>query len=318
MHRCKLQLKRWLNIVLMLRIIGAGLFVPMPQPAFAAVGINTQINYQGKLSDSSGNQVSDASRSFKFEIWSAASSGTLLWTERWTATTTQVSTVNGVFSVALGSLGQTDLLADVDWNSDSLYLQVALDADANGSWEENFPTRKRFSATSYAFNADEVDGIHATSTAAVANYLLALDSTGILTLFGGGVSSTQATTTFVYFQPRAAAPDGLEGRVYYDDANGTLYVHNGSSWQNLLGGRNQSQFWSYDYAANTISTVTSTTQLIASAASRLGTINATTTNVGTFLVYTGSTLNGLTTATDLRPSMLNATTTNIGTLKLFG
>ena len=77
MHRCKLQLKRWLDIVLMLRIIGAGLFVPMPQPAFAAVGINTQINYQGKLSDSLGNQVSDTSRSFKFEIWSAASSGRL-------------------------------------------------------------------------------------------------------------------------------------------------------------------------------------------------------------------------------------------------
>ncbi|OGY50106.1 MAG: hypothetical protein A3J59_04800 [Candidatus Buchananbacteria bacterium RIFCSPHIGHO2_02_FULL_56_16] len=314
----KPHLNRWLITTTL--IVSASLWFGL-QPAdrsSAAAGINAQINYQGKLADSNGNQVSDASRNFKFEIWSAASGGTLLWTERWTSTTTQVSTVNGIFSAALGSLGQSDSLSSVDWNSDSLYLQVDLDADANGSWEENFTTRKRFSATSYAFNADEVDGIHATSTAAVANYLLALDSTGSLNLFSGGVSSTQATTTFVYFQPRAAAPDGLEGRVYYDDANGTLYVHNGSSWQNLLGGRNQSQFWSYDYAANTISTVTSTTQLIASAASRLGTINATTTNVGTFLVYTGSTLNGLTTATDLRPSMLNATTTNIGTLTLFG
>src|SRR3989344_3781748 len=91
-----------------------------------------------------------------------------------------------------------------------------------------------------------------------------------------------------------------------------------TSWPTSSGGAtNIPQFWSYDYAANTISTVTSTTQLIATAASRLGTINATTTNIDTLTTFLGSTLNGLTTATDLRPSMLNATTTNIWTLTTF-
>ncbi len=158
----------------------------------AAAGINKQLNYQGKLmTKTSGVQVSDTSWNFKFEIWNASS---LLWTERWTSTTTQVTTVNGIFSVPLGSLGQTDNLSDIDWNTDELYLKVTLDADANGSWEESF-TNKRITSSAYAFNADEIDGLHATSTAAVANYLLSLDSAANLNLLGKGVSSTVATTT---------------------------------------------------------------------------------------------------------------------------
>ncbi|MFA5021854.1 MAG: hypothetical protein WC508_02150, partial [Patescibacteria group bacterium] len=102
----------------------------------AADSINKQITYQGKLHDASGNQVSNASWSFRFRIYDASSSGTLLWTERWNSTTTPVTTVNGVFSVALGSLGQADSLSSLNWNSDSLYLQVDLDADNNGTWEE--------------------------------------------------------------------------------------------------------------------------------------------------------------------------------------
>ncbi|MFA5021736.1 MAG: hypothetical protein WC508_01475, partial [Patescibacteria group bacterium] len=104
--------------------------------AIAADSINKQITYQGKLHDASGNQVSNASWSFRFRIYDASSSGTLLWTERWNSTTTPVTTVNGVFSVALGSLGQADSLSSLNWNSDSLYLQVDLDADNNGTWEE--------------------------------------------------------------------------------------------------------------------------------------------------------------------------------------
>ncbi|MFA6410963.1 MAG: hypothetical protein WCW26_05325, partial [Candidatus Buchananbacteria bacterium] len=92
--------------------------------AQAAPGINKQINYQGKMSTASGATVTNASWSFRFRIYDASSNGSLLWTERWNSTTTPVTTINGVFSVALGSLGQADSLDSINWNSDSLYLQI--------------------------------------------------------------------------------------------------------------------------------------------------------------------------------------------------
>lgn len=200
--------------------------------ADAASGINQQLNYQGKMTNSAGVQVADQSWNFKFEIWDAETNGNLLWTERWTSTSTQLTTVNGIFSAALGSLGQSDSLSDVDWNSDSLYLQVDLNADLDveADWEESFGARKRITSAAYAFNADMVDGIHATSTAAVANYLIALNSQGILDLFGSGVSSTAATTTYTYYVPQVTAPDAYEGRLYYDSTNNVLKFYNGNAW----------------------------------------------------------------------------------------
>ncbi len=52
---------------------------------------------------------------------------------------------------------------------------------------------------------------------------------------------------------------------------------------------------------------------------RLTTLNATTTNVGTLAVYSGSTFNGLTNITDLRVTSLNASTTaNVNNLFVYG
>jgi hypothetical protein len=185
--------------------------------ATAATGINAQLNYQGKLTDSSGQPVVNGSWNFRFRLYDASSGGNLLWTERWTATSTQVTTVNGIFSVALGSLAD---ISGVDFNNDSLYLQVDLDADANGNWEEVFSSRKRLNATPYAFNTDTVDGFNATSTAAVANYLMALDDYGNLDLFDKGVSSTYATTSWLFVREDASVVGSFE-------ADNTLFVGDG-------------------------------------------------------------------------------------------
>jgi len=97
--------------------------------------------------------------------------------------------------------------------------------------------RRRITSTAYAFNADTIDGIHATSTANVASQLLSLDSAGNLNLYSGGVSSTDATTSnYLYMVPQASAPDSIEGRMYYSSAANTLYVYNGSTWEELVSG----------------------------------------------------------------------------------
>ena len=265
----------------------------------AAAGINQQLTYQGKMTSAAGTQVADSSWNFRFRIYDAATNGNLLWTERWTATTTQVTTVNGVFSVTLGSLGQADSLGNIDWNSDTLYLQVDLDADSNGSFEENFATRKRITSAGYAFNADLIDGLHATSTAAVANYLVSLDTNGILNLYDSGVSSTAATTTYTYYVPQAAAPDTAKGKVYFNDAANTLYVYNGTSWQDLLGAGAESD--------PIFSAWTGYTD------SRFNYLNATTTNIDNLNIFTGATTTSLFASNDLTVAG-NASTTGYLTI----
>ena len=184
--------------------------------ASADTGINKQLNYQAKLRTAAGAQVTDQNWNFRFRVYDAAAAGNLLWTERWTSTSTPVATVNGVFSVALGSIYSLSNIGAAYWNTDSLYLQVDLDADGNGSWEESFGTRKRLTAAAYAFNADVVDGFNATSTAAVANYLMALDVNKVLNLFDGSVSSTRATSTYLtvgHVGAETIFADGVAGQV---------------------------------------------------------------------------------------------------------
>jgi len=163
----------------------------------AASGINQQITYQGKLANSSGTYVSSASYNFKFELYDAATGGNVLWTEFWTATSSAgvVTITNGIFSVPLGT---STSLSSVDFNSDTLYLQVYFDSNSDGIFEEIFSPRKRITSSPYAFNSDTVDGFHATSTA-TAGQLLALDSSKGMSLnsvtttdsfYGGGYAST--------------------------------------------------------------------------------------------------------------------------------
>jgi len=154
--------------------------------AQAATGINSQINYQGKIADSGGTAVADGSYGFMFELYDAASGGNVIWTETWTATTTAgaITIADGVFSVALGT--STAMAASL-FTSDTIYLQVYFDAGGDGSFEETFAPRKRLTSSPYAFNADAVDGLSATTTA-TASQLLALDS-------NAGMSVNSVTTT---------------------------------------------------------------------------------------------------------------------------
>lgn len=119
---------------------------------YAAVGVNKQINFQGKLTNADGTNVADNTYSVVFTLYDASGAGTNLWSE-----TQSVTTINGIFQVALGSVNQT--LGAVNFNSDSMYLGIKVGADAE------MAPRIRFSAVPYAFNADKLNGITATQSA---------------------------------------------------------------------------------------------------------------------------------------------------------
>lgn len=118
-------------------------------PARAA--INPQINFQGKLTNPDGTNVTNGTYSIVFTIYSGGTSsggGTNVWTE----TQSSVTVTDGIFQVALGSVNAT-LASAVDFNTTPLFLGVKVGADA-----EMLP-RIAFTAAPYAFNAERLGGL---------------------------------------------------------------------------------------------------------------------------------------------------------------
>src|SRR5579872_2900304 len=65
-----------------------------------SAGIYKTINFQGKVVNTNGTNVTDGTYSFVFKIYDVSSAGSALWTE----TQSSVTVTSGVFSVALGSV----------------------------------------------------------------------------------------------------------------------------------------------------------------------------------------------------------------------
>ncbi|HBC44108.1 MAG TPA: hypothetical protein DIU16_02405 [Candidatus Vogelbacteria bacterium] len=138
---------------------------------------NTQINYQGKLTDSNSTAVADGTYTLRFRVYTAASGGTALFDE-----THSLTVSNGLFSALLGSAGSST--ADVDWSQNALYLGVEVSNDG-----EMTPRKRIGSVPSAHFSLDsaKLQGLVtsdfiATSTFSIPNI--------------GSVGSTSATTTF--------------------------------------------------------------------------------------------------------------------------
>ncbi len=74
------------------------------------------MNYQGRIDDANGNPVADANYNVAFRLFNTSAAGTALWTE-----TQPVTTVDGVFSVLLGSL---DTIPEFIWYQDSAFLEI--------------------------------------------------------------------------------------------------------------------------------------------------------------------------------------------------
>ncbi len=182
-------LKTTLAIVLMSLLI-----IPAYAP-LALAAINPEINYQGKLTDSSGVAVSDDTYHMKFRLYSAETGGTALWEgNRSSNLGDRISVTSGLFSVMLGS---STALTSVDFNQ-TLWLEVEIGGTASTTWETLTP-RKKLGTVPSAFEADKLDGIDSTSflrsdvvdtmAATSASTLLTVNQSGagdILNLLDGG------------------------------------------------------------------------------------------------------------------------------------
>lgn len=164
---------------------------------FAATGIYEKINFQGKLVNSDGTNVTDGNYSIVFTLYDASSAGTNLWDETQTVTVT-----DGVFQVELGAVDTT--IASVDFNSDTLYLGVKVGADSE------MTPRIRFTAVPYAFNAEKVNGLTVTNT------------TGTFTLTSGKTLSVSNSLTFAGTDGTTFTFPNATGTVVTQDSSDTL------------------------------------------------------------------------------------------------
>ncbi|HKZ22664.1 MAG TPA: hypothetical protein VJ165_05605 [candidate division Zixibacteria bacterium] len=85
-----------------------------------AASVPNLINFQGRLTDASGNPVADGSHTVNFTLWTLPVGGSTVWTEN-----TSQTTSSGLFTHNLGSI--TVLPATLFQTYDSLYLQVQAD-----------------------------------------------------------------------------------------------------------------------------------------------------------------------------------------------
>ena len=98
------------------------------------------INYQGMLTDNSGNPLT-GNFDIIFRIYNDASTGTMRWEE----TQSGVTITNGLFSVILGSVTPIDLYFDEEY---------WLDITVGG---EHMPSRLKFTSVGYAYRAQKAD-----------------------------------------------------------------------------------------------------------------------------------------------------------------
>src|SRR3990167_24629 len=169
-------------------VVASALFVTIlllwligPPAVKAAAGINEQLNFQGRLLDSTGAVVADGNYNMQFKIYQdgngilGGGDETLKWTETRRNNNSQgVVVKNGYFSVNLGSI--TAFGASVDWNQDTLWLSIHIGgtnptctpfSTCAGAETEMDPF-KRLSSTPYALNSKYLGGLQASSFAQLA------------------------------------------------------------------------------------------------------------------------------------------------------
>lgn len=129
------------------------------RPAQTHAAINSQINFQGKLTNTDGTNVTDGNYSIRFRIYTDptldAANACAANSCKWEETQGTVSVASGIFQVNLGSI--TTLPGSVDFNSSPLYLGIKVGADAE------MTPRVLFTATPYSFNSNMLGGLTATN-----------------------------------------------------------------------------------------------------------------------------------------------------------
>ncbi|MEO0114597.1 MAG: hypothetical protein ABIK93_03885 [candidate division WOR-3 bacterium] len=112
--------------------------------------IPRMLNYQGKLTDATGNPVPDSTYSITFRLFTVTSGGTAFWNE-----TQNVQTSNGLFNVLLGSLNPIDSIPQAG----NCYLEMQVNPNPA------MTPRVRIVSSAYAYQSRKADSANYASSA---------------------------------------------------------------------------------------------------------------------------------------------------------
>jgi hypothetical protein len=131
----------------MKRVITLSVLTAVMLTCTMALAVPGLINYQGRLTDSSGEYL-NGTYSMRFDLYNSSSGGSSLWNE-----TQNVNVNSGMYDVHLGAsatLPETLFAAN-----DILYLQVSI-RNSSGVYEALSP-RQRLTSSPYAMHAADAD-----------------------------------------------------------------------------------------------------------------------------------------------------------------
>ncbi len=127
------------------------------------------INFQGRVTDSSANPLTDPQQ-ITFRIWNEAAGGSVLYnSDVCTITPDQ----NGIFSTLIGSTCGDEIPASVFTENMSAYLGITVDGDAE------MTPRQHIATVAYAINAETLQGLPPASPARPATIPF-VDKNGVL------------------------------------------------------------------------------------------------------------------------------------------
>ena len=119
--------------------------------AASRADISPTLNYQGRLTDASGNPVADGNYDLTFRIYDDPTGGTLQWASGGSAVSVPVA--NGLFSVVLGD-GSMAALPEQIFTGQMLYLEIQIDG------EPPFSPREPIVANAYSLRSNFAEEAH--------------------------------------------------------------------------------------------------------------------------------------------------------------
>jgi hypothetical protein len=207
-------------VALLALSITAGIIYMHSRPAAALAVVNKMINYSGRLLDNNGNVVPDGTYNMRFKIYQDGSGtavgdpgGTQVWTEKYQVSNSQGITVkNGYFTVNLGSICSLDggttcqaiVNPGINYNQSVLWMSVDIggtSSAASPTYDGEMLPMKALTASAYAMNTYELNGLTSSQIVQIAPGGVQVDSTTNNSIF---VNKTGASGNIIELQ-RAGA-----------------------------------------------------------------------------------------------------------------
>jgi hypothetical protein len=226
-----------------------------------------KMNYQGKLTNASGNSMANGTYNMRFRIYDTPTGGVVLWSEdRLVSAGHGITINNGMFSTKLGDV--TSLPSSLFANG-ALHFEVELPTPATVTsssplWSEGaMSPRSELASSAYAFNSDLLDGLNSSDFGQIGasntftganNFKNSVDTTSAFSIQDASGSSlfkadttnnnivigelvSDANAVFLVVDGYNQAIDpagGLNGAIYYNSSLAKLRCYENNTWKDCI------------------------------------------------------------------------------------